>query len=479
MDLPVAGRNRGGSAEPPLLDSGIRVLQLHLLRSRVPSDRIPTIEHVFVDNPGTEPALSLDALERKIGELAAEISAATCRWLGLVAEFERRSGHERQGFVSCTSWLAWRCGLTPRAAREQMRVARALDGLPSIRAAFASGRISYSKARALTRAATPEVEAELLEIAEFASASQLEEVVRGFGRATTADDEAWIQEQRHVRFDWREDGSLRFSGVLTAEEGALLSEAIDVAREVLREDADSGEESPPDRADGLIALAEGGLAGRLEACPGGDRHQIVVHAELDSLVGQHGSAATIGRGGSISDRTLKRLGCDASVVTIVERDGVPLSVGRKTRTVPPSIARALRARDGGCRFPGCGHTRYVDAHHIEHWAEGGETSLGNLVQLCRRHHRLIHQGGFSVEADGKVFRFRRGDGRALPVVPRSAATGELAARPAGPAGSPSSGDPRLPLDLDLAVAELARRAEHRALPGHEPRHRRRSSDRLL
>ncbi|MDE0245280.1 MAG: HNH endonuclease signature motif containing protein, partial [Gammaproteobacteria bacterium] len=89
-------------------------------------------------------------------------------------------------------------------------------------------------------------------------------------------------------------------------------------------------------------------------------------------------------------------------------------VGRRTRAVPPAIRRALRVRDGGCRFPGCDRSRYVHAHHIKHWADGGETSLGNLVTLCSFHHRQVHEGGYGVRVDGGEIRFTRPDGEVIP-----------------------------------------------------------------
>jgi hypothetical protein len=95
---------------------------------------------------------------------------------------------------------------------------------------------------------------------------------------------------------------------------------------------------------------------------------------------------------------------------VEDEAGEPLSIGRKSRSIPPSIRRALKARDDGCRFPGCTHKRFVDGHHIEHWADGGDTSLENLVQLCRHHHRLVHEGGFAcerLEGGRLVFRDRR------------------------------------------------------------------------
>jgi len=107
-------------------------------------------------------------------------------------------------------------------------------------------------------------------------------------------------------------------------------------------------------------------------------------------------------------------------VKITEVEGAPLSVGRRTRTIPPATRRALRARDGSCCFPGCNNRRFLHAHHVQHWARGGETSLDNLVLLCRRHHRLVHEGGYTVERHpDRQLCFRDPDGVALPSVPRS------------------------------------------------------------
>jgi hypothetical protein len=116
--------------------------------------------------------------------------------------------------------------------------------------------------------------------------------------------------------------------------------------------------------------------------------------------------------------TVRRLCCDGSVVPIVDSadgSGSPVEIGRKQRTVPPALRRAVLARDKHCRFPGCTHERFVDAHHVQHWAHGGETTLDNLTLLCSHHHRLVHEGGFQIVMDhrGQPF-FRRPDGRAVP-----------------------------------------------------------------
>lgn len=189
--------------------------------------------------------------------------------------------------------------------------------------------------------------------------------------------------------------------------------------------AASGYEAPEvrmrRRGQALARVAETWLAHGSRSLPGGERQQIVVHLDPEAVRRDEASDGRrhVEGGGALSRETARRLGCDASLLGMVEdARGEPLSVGRRTRAIPAAIARALRLRDDGCRFPGCRARRFVDGHHVEHWADGGETRLDNLVQLCRTHHRLVHEGGFRVErtAEGD-FRFRRPDGRLLDAVP--------------------------------------------------------------
>jgi Domain of unknown function (DUF222)/HNH endonuclease len=152
---------------------------------------------------------------------------------------------------------------------------------------------------------------------------------------------------------------------------------------------------------------------------GADSYQVVVHVDLDALASDEpaGDAASqIDDGYWLHPETARRLACDASVIRILERDGRPLLVGRRTRSVPPALRRALESRDRCCRFPGCTQRRFLHAHHIEHWAHGGRTDLSNLVHLCTFHHRLVHGGGYTLEraGTGGQLRFIRADGRPLP-----------------------------------------------------------------
>jgi hypothetical protein len=166
-------------------------------------------------------------------------------------------------------------------------------------------------------------------------------------------------------------------------------------------------------------MAELALTGEGEGRPGSERYQVVVHVEPDALTGEEEAACALEDGPAVAAETARRVACDASLVELVERDGEPLSVGRKRRTVPPAMRRALRARDGQCRFPGCDNRRFLDAHHVRHWADGGETRIDNLVLLCGRHHRFLHEGGYSVAVlSGGRLAFRDCWGRPVPPVPR-------------------------------------------------------------
>ena len=142
-----------------------------------------------------------------------------------------------------------------------------------------------------------------------------------------------------------------------------------------------------------------------------DRYQVIVHVSADTVRGRHpkgtqpAAECHLEDGPGVTAVTSRRIACDSSLVTIKEdKNGEPLSIGRRSRTIPPAMRRALRIRDKGCRFPGCMNTRFVDGHHIKHWADDGETSLDNLVMLCRHHHRLVHEGGFVCEKspDGEI-----------------------------------------------------------------------------
>ena len=358
---------------------------------------------------------SIDDLDRNIVTLAARINAATSELLILIRQFDERAGWLKWGFTNCAEWLHWRCDLSMSAAREKVRVAHALKTLPSIATAFAHGELSYSKVRPLTRVARVDNEKALLAFALKTTASRVEERCREL-RCGTADsvgeaNRTHTGRSLHVRRN-AETGMMTITVELPLETGELLEKALDRARDTATsQTAELVEECwSAQQADALVVIAKAYLSGDGDktACTS-DNYQVTVHVDRSALANGDGRSG-------LPIESVKRLCCDGDTIVIVENeDGEPLSVGRKTRTIPTAIKRALSARDKGCVFPGCQHTRFVDAHHIKHWSAGGETRLDNLMLLCSRHHRLVHEGGFRIERDyqNRWF-FKRPDGRALP-----------------------------------------------------------------
>ncbi|MCY3969777.1 MAG: DUF222 domain-containing protein [Acidobacteria bacterium] len=433
---------------------------------------------------------SKERMGEEIATLAARIDAATYELLVLIRRFDEEEGWNC-GFLSCAQWLTWRIGVAPGAAREKVRVARALRELPLMSEAMKSGQLSYSKVRALTRIARPDTEKDLVELGKAGTAAHIERVVRSWrriDRSVEAADDELRDASSHVTTHIDENGMFVIRGRLAPEAGEVVMKALKAAGEKLH--AEQQEDRPPAgkvRADALALVAESALKGGLDPGSSGDRYQVVVHVSDEELTtpangsaigcmscvsaetpAEHVSAETppahqhehaaVAAGGEhvsaeapprlqpahgrasprgawlgdshvpVSAETARRVACDGGKVRITHRSGQILSVGRKTRTIPPPIRRALEFRDRGCRFPGCTST-HCDAHHIVHWADGGETKLSNLVLLCRRHHRLLHEGGFNVRLskDGAVQFFHR-RGRPLEQSPAPPPVGLHAAR---------------------------------------------------
>lgn len=437
------------------------------------------------DNIGPLAPQTLDTLGDEIAALAAHIDAATCQLLRLIRRFDEAGGWVQTGARSCAHWLSWRVGVGPVAARDKVRVARALGELPQLSEAFARGEISYSKVRAVTRVATPQNEETLLCYARCATAAQLERIVRhyrGVLRAQAIERDNDRQQQRGLRTWVDDDGMVVIEGRLPPEQGAVVLAALERAELELAQrsaplpaandrdghrdsvsaespaapatepadgrasaaDTRAGEVALPGsavdrptaaqrRADALALVAQSALDHEMQPGSAADRTQIVLHVDAEALADLQAPGRCAVEGvADVSAEAARRLACDASVVKVVQvhgADGRVLDVGRKTRSIPPAIRRALQARDQGCCFPGCDCRRYLQAHHIRHWAAGGPTKLSNLLYLCAFHHRLIHEGGYSVrrDPDTGALCFTRPDGLPLPAVPAPPAA--AAARP--------------------------------------------------
>ena len=475
-------------------------------------------------------AVSTDELESMISRLSADLNAATYRQLVMIAEFDRRRGWGDDGVRSCAHWLNWRIGISLGAAREKLRVAHGLAKLPKTCEAFASGNLSYSKARAITRVGTMHNEECLLSFARYGTASQLDKTVKlyrrqfdsagqpmvGYHQADLPPDPEADPSQMSVdeRFDienqgamhnddyrqltsyWDEHGCLVISARLTAEQGALVQKAIDAAVESVKA-AEPSMDSPshaleaetPEldtgrldnqrqtgrRADALVLMAEALLRDTKVACNTDDRYQVVVHVDSNVLSKQKfekqdGSPdCFIDHQVGLPVETARRLSCSCKIVTALTDKGEPLSIGRSSRAISTAIRRALSIRDRFCVFPGCDCHQHLEAHHIVHWANGGITSLANLISVCHYHHKLLHEGQFSVErlADGELL-FHRPDGRVLthePVNKSNQYSGSGSGNERESSDLPTTGDEAWSwcgdaMDYDLALFAMASHVRH-------------------
>ena len=523
---------------------------------------VPTEEVVrHLDFVPDDPA----ELRRAVTRMAAHINLADWRFIKLIAAMERTRGWQEGGYCNLGNWLDHRCGLGPCAARERIRIGRALAKLPQIDAAFRDGVISYSKVRAITRVATPDTDAMLLAIAEGSSAAQLESLVRTYERVGADDRESASSEQRRSLSWYYEDGMLVITAAVPAERGALvikaLQEIVDARRDereahhqsalaatcrrgtagpaadedvedigraqvasqgsdgapmhaagnnsaaaesVLAGDdfdaaastarspaegagaidgkavptrsewsaadvsTDVSAETPANRAggdngkevstqtasdavtdvdatggvsaetgdlpdwlvfelasteqrfaDALVDMAEHCLAdggGSLKRRRTGQRYQVMLTIGRNELAAQQsagGARYHVEPDWGIDEEDARHIACDADLTEFIQdARGNLLNYERRRRIVPARLLRALKLRDHNrCRFPGCAHQRYVEAHHVRHWIDGGETRLENLVLLCSAHHRLLHHGAFHIttEDDDVVFVSRDGE----------------------------------------------------------------------
>jgi hypothetical protein len=419
-------------------------------------------------------------LEDELTALAARIAAATAQFLRALGEFDARKGWDVEGIRSCAQWLSWRCGMALGTAREHVRVARALRSLPQTRAALAAGDISFSKARAITRIATEETEPELLTVGRYGTAQQVETVVRGLRRADKNDAPAVAPDQRtYVRHRWDDDGTLYIQGRLSTVDGATFLAALqgmldrideDRAADEQQQDVPAGTSGEGDAEDddggrhttlleAFVALAQTALDSDSRRGPSARHPDVVVHVDADVLTApdsttdRRSDRCGIEGGPGLTARVARQLACDGGIILHVHGpDGSSLAIGRRTRRPNAAIMRALWYRDGGCIHPACGRRRYLHAHHVVHWADGGATDLSNLVLLCSRHHHDVHHGRIGVVWDGVGAPRVTGAGGVIERAP-------LLPRP----------DPDQPLDLEDLIADLSEvaRASGERLHLHE------------
>jgi hypothetical protein len=385
-------------------------------------------------------------LEQDFEELHAVVEAFETERLRRLAEIDRRRLFERDGFLSPVSWLATRCRIGHGQSQDTMVLARGLDRSEPIRKALEAGRVSIGAARVLVRAREAEPDEFertgrlLIEAAERHSVDDLRRVVAHWREAARCDDASIsggdaLRSRRRLHASTTLAGMVRVDGDLDPENGEKLITAISAVLDAeARATSDPDGRSPAQRrADALGEICRSWLDRSDRPQVAGDRPHLLVTVPVESLMATDGRSRSSGRRGPrgpsgnghlasaeldhtgpVDAATLRRLACDAAIRRVVTAGASePLDVGRRTAVVPAAIRAALVVRDRRCRFPGCDRPQaWCDAHHVRHWADGGPTSLDNLVLLCRRHHRAVHTR-FSLEVLDRRPVFRRPDGSLL------------------------------------------------------------------
>ena len=432
--------------------------------------------------PTPEAPPDLDLLGDRIAELSARIQAATYELLCDLRVFDRRHGWEGfRSCAHWLNWrIGLDLGAAREKLRVATALADLNHLSAAMACGRLSYSIVRALTRVATPANEARLVAVACG-ATAAQVERLVRGWRQADREAQPDAEQVLRARRTLSTRVDEDGMVLLRARLTPEVGAVVLRALEAALEQVPA-ADDEASSAQRRADALGLVAESALAGGLDPGSTGDRFQVTVHVEADGLscrevaaVPRHVSAeiapgneaalepaaaspdgaaeqvsiehaddlpgieaphdrdlavampgpdagqAVIEQAGGIhvGREAARRVACDAGLVELRHAaDGEVLEVGRRTRTIPTALRRALQSRDRSqCQFPGC-RSRHCDAHHVVHWADGGETQLFNLVLVCRFHHRAVHEEGFQVVADGAGgFQFLRPNGEPLPAVP--------------------------------------------------------------
>jgi uncharacterized protein DUF222/HNH endonuclease len=364
-----------------------------------------------------------EELEDDLLELERSANVLLAERLRRLAEIERRRTYLRDGYLSASVWLARRACVSPSEAKQQVRMARTLQEMPVARQALADGELGASATRILVdaRGENPEefagAEDALVDAARTLSVQELRTVVAHWRQQASPEraeeGEEWMHQIRRLYVSPTLDGMVRVDGDLDPETGHVVMSALQAAVDAdLRGESDvrTGAQR---RADALAEIARQWLDRSDRPDVAGERPHVTVNLDFDSLAGRGGRAELEGVG-RITAETARRIACDASITRVVTRGrSEVLDVGRRTSVVPAALRRALITRDRGCAFPTCDRPdQWSDAHHVVHWADGGETKLDNLLLLCRPHHRLLHEGfGVEMMRSGPIF--RRSDGSVI------------------------------------------------------------------
>ena len=340
-------------------------------------------------------------------DLTAQANLLAARMVDVVVEvLAAQAWGPGGGLRSPAHWLAWRSGFSEARARRIVKIAERVEELPECIGLFRQGRLTEDAMGLIAQRAPASRDRELAELAPMLLNSQLRRILWHLPPEPDH-EEARREPERSVTFGFDDDGSWRLRGRLPADEGALVQKALEGAREEIFRERSGEEQSAVAGAcwaDALVRAAEHAVDSldpatrRGEAR--GERAQVIIH--LDARSDGDGNAR-IHLGPQLPDALRRYLCCDAKVRAVIEgARGSILGISPLEPTVNPRLRRLIEQRDQGCRYPGCSQRRWEHIHHIRHREDGGQTLPSNLCSLCPRHHRLHHQGAFTITGDPEV-----------------------------------------------------------------------------
>jgi hypothetical protein len=340
----------------------------------------------------------LERLEAELCQGAANLTAAEHTWLLQLAEFDRRLGWEAWDCHSCAHWLTWQVGLDRRTARDKVRVAKALVEFPLISEAMRAGHLSYSKVRAITRVAVPETERPLLDMALAGTTNHVE---------------------RGLTHRVNDDGTLTITLTLPTEGGVAYLSAVESYAAPAAPDIDGRIVSRASRlADAALAMAEVAVAVADEQRPSAPPRFLVQLHHGDGVREVEGVGDALDTPLAVSEATAERLMCDAYAEHVYhDDDGEVTAVSNRASVIRGRLRRLVQARDRTCRVPGCGRRGRDEIHHLHHRGKGGNNARHNLMLVCRYHHHLLHEGGWTAVHSPDGVEFHLPDGRVISPIP--------------------------------------------------------------
>ena len=374
-------------------------------------------------------AIPLDeaSIRQRLKALSQEITSHHADLLELLVRFDDLQGWKTSGARHCAAWMNLEIGVGMQSGWEYLRVGRKLRTLPTLRALFRAGKLSWSKVRLISRVADADNERTLCHAALDASVSGVKRLCDGYrwqedSNGDAENDRALQQwNARSLTWDETSNSSTRIQLILPPDLAQAFLNSVehslsqlDNTREQLGETKEQlgdtiSSSMPQRRADAAVLMAETSLQSAGREIATADRYQVIVSVDASELstadttvtadwdISTPSKRANVKGAGPIARETARRIACDCSLSIMGTANGEPVDIGRKSRIWPSAMARAIRERDQHCVWPGCTQTQHLHIHHIRHWADGGATSVQNAASLCSAHHTLVHEGGYTIQ----------------------------------------------------------------------------------